>query len=106
MSPRDGMQSVNRDCRIPLEMRLQLIRALQRAGFPYIESGSFVSPKVFPQFEDTPDLFRELQPYSGQLAALLPNFEYYETFKDTPNLNTVAVFLSASDEYSRKNKRI
>ena len=107
MSPRDGMQSVNRDCRIPIEMRLKLIDALKRARFPYIEAASFVSPKVFPQFADSAELLTRAGPYEhGQLAALVPNLKYYEQFKSTPNLRCVAVFLSASDEYSRKNKRI
>ena len=106
MSPRDGMQSLNRDSRIPLELRVELIQILQRAGFPYIEAASFVSPKVFPQFADSVELMSRLEPYDGQLAALVPNLKYYEQFKATPNLGTVAVFLSASDEYSRKNKRI
>ncbi|CAN5562784.1 hydroxymethylglutaryl-CoA lyase [soil metagenome] len=106
MSPRDGMQSVNRDRRIPIEMRLCLIDALKRAKFPYIEAASFVSPKVFPQFADSVEVLTRSGPYDGQLAALVPNFKYYEQFKSTPNLNCVAVFLSASDEYSRKNKRI
>jgi hydroxymethylglutaryl-CoA lyase len=107
MSPRDGMQSVNRDCRIPIEMRLSLIDALRRARFPYIEVASFVSPKVFPQFADSVDVLMRTGPYdAGQLASLVPNLKYYEQFKTTPNLKCVAVFLSASDEYSRKNKRI
>lgn len=106
MSPRDGMQSLNRDCRIPIAMRIELIETLQRARFPYIEASSFVSPKVFPQFADSVELMSHLKPYEGQLAALVPSVKYYEQFKATPNLNTVAVFLSASDEYSRKNKRI
>jgi hydroxymethylglutaryl-CoA lyase len=106
MSPRDGMQSVNRDSRIPIVMRVELIEVLQRAGFPYIEAASFVSPRVFPQFADSGELMARLKPYDGQLAALVPNEAYYQRFKDTPNLTTVAVFLSASDEYSRKNKRI
>src|SRR5262245_6320685 len=107
MSPRDGMQSVNRDCRIPIELRLKLIDALKRARFPYIEAASFVSPKVFPQFADSVEVLTRAGAYEpGQLAALVPNLKYYEQFKSTPNLKCVAVFLSASDEYSRKNKRI
>lgn len=107
MSPRDGMQSVNRDCRIPIEMRLALIEILKRARFPYIEAASFVSPKVFPQFADSVEVLTRAGPYeAGELAALVPNLKYYEQSKLTPNLNCVAVFLSASDEYSRKNKRI
>jgi len=107
MSPRDGMQSVNRDCRIPIELRLKLIDALKRARLPYIEAASFVSPKVFPQFADSVEVLTRAGSYqAGQLAALVPNLKYYEQFKSTPNLTCVAMFLSASDAYSRKNKRI
>jgi len=53
------------------------------------------------------DVLARAGPYEhGQLAALVPNRKYYEQFRSTPNLSCVAVFLSASDEYSRKNKRI
>jgi hydroxymethylglutaryl-CoA lyase len=101
------MQTVNRDCRIPIEMRLSLIDALKRAKFPYIEAASFVSPKVFPQFADSAQVLTRAGAYrDGQLAALVPNLDYYERCKTTLNLACVAVFLSASDEYSRKNKRI
>jgi len=108
MSPRDGMQVLNRSGRIPFEMRLSLIRALQKTRLPYIEVGSFVSPKIFPQLQDTPQLLRDAQDpsYRGQLAVLVPNLRYYEQFTDTPNLTTVAVFVSASEEYSQKNKNI
>ena len=108
MSPRDGMQVINRSSRIGFDMRLSLLQALQRGNFPYIEAGSFVSPKVLPQLGDTPELLRQakLPNYGGQLAALVPNAKFYERFKDTANLTTVALFLSASEEYSQKNKRI
>ncbi len=108
MSPRDGMQAVNCAQRIPFEMRLELIHTLMRARLPYIEVGSFVSPKVLPHMEDTPRLFEQLDAtgYAGQLAALVPNARQYERFRDTPNLTTVALFLSASEAYSQKNKRV
>jgi hydroxymethylglutaryl-CoA lyase len=108
MSPRDGMQALNRSGRIPFEMRLELIRSLRRARLPYIEVGSFVSPRVLPHMEDTPRLFEHLSGdgYAGQLAALVPNVRQYERFKETPNLTTVALFVSASEAYSQKNKRV
>src|SRR5688572_13067719 len=97
MAPRDGMQAINRSMRIPFEMRLELIRLLMRARWPYIEVGSFVSPKVMPHMEDTPRLFEQLDisGYAGQLTALVPNVRQYVRFTDTPNLTTVALFLSA-----------
>ena len=108
MSPRDGMQVLNRANSIPIELRAALLHALQRAGFPYIEAGSFVSPKFLPHMADSPRLLAEakLPDYRGQLAALVPNVRFYEQFKDTPNLATVALFLSASETYSQKNKKV
>ena len=108
MSPRDGMQAINRSMRIPFEMRLELVRTLMRARLPYIEVGSFVSPKVMPHMEDTPRLFEQLDGsnYDGQLAALMPNVRQYERFAGTSNMTTVAIFVSASEAYSQKNKRI
>jgi hydroxymethylglutaryl-CoA lyase len=108
MAPRDGMQILNRSARIPKEMRLALLKALQRAGMPYIEAGSFVNPKVLRQLADTDELLRGLdtKSYRGKLAVLVPNLKYYLLHQDVPNLNTVAIFLSASEDYSRKNKRV
>ena len=108
MSPRDGMQAINRSQRIPFEMRLDLVRTLMRARLPYVEVGSFVSPKLMPHMEDTPRLFEQLDRagYDGQLAALVPSAKWYERFIDTPSLTTVATFVSASEAYSQKNKRI
>ena len=108
MSPRDGMQAVNRSMCVPFEMRLELIRTLMRSRFPYVEVGSFVSPKVLPHMADTAALFQRLSSdgFGGQLAALVPNVTQYGWFKDTPNLTTVALFLSASEAYSQKNKRV
>ena len=108
MSPRDGMQVLNRSGRIPLEMRVALVQALQRANFPYVEAGSFVSERVLPHMSDTAELLAraKLPEYTGQLAALVPSLKYCEKHCDTPNLTTVALFLSASETYSMKNKRV
>jgi hydroxymethylglutaryl-CoA lyase len=89
-------------------MRVSLLHELQRARFNYIEVGSFVSERAFPQFADTAELFAAAQTPrpSAQLAALVPNLKYYEKFRDTPNLTTVAMFLSASEQYSQQNKKV
>jgi hydroxymethylglutaryl-CoA lyase len=44
--------------------------------------------------------------YDGQLAALVPSAKWYERFIETPNLTTVAIFVSASEAYSQNNKRL
>ena len=106
VSLRDGMQILNRHAVIPLEARLQLVEALIRANVPYIEVGSFVNPRVVPAMQDTAELLRRMPPYDGQIAALAPTLEYYEQLKRAERVNTVALFVSASEEYSKKNTRM
>jgi hydroxymethylglutaryl-CoA lyase len=106
MSPRDGLQVVNRGAKIDIEDRVALISTLQQAGLPYIEAGAFVSPKRIPAMADSADLLAALRPYDGQLAALVPNLRYYQTMIESKNVDTVALFVSASEHYAQKNTRM
>jgi hydroxymethylglutaryl-CoA lyase len=106
MAPRDGLQILNRSARIPAKDRVALIEALQRSGLPYIEAGAFVSERRMPAMADTADVLAHCRPYAGQLAALVPNLRYYERFAAAKNLDTVALFVSASESYSVKNTRM
>ncbi len=104
---RDGMQVLNRNALIPLKMRLRLAESLLRARLPYIEVGSFVNPRMVSAMQDTPELFANLHPASDQqLAALVPKLKYYEQLKQTPGVDTVALFISASESYSIANTRM
>jgi len=106
VSLRDGMQILNRHAIIPLAARLQLVEALIRGGVPYIEIGSFVNPHVVPAMQDTAELLRRLPPYEGQIAALAPTLDYYHQLRNAERVDTVALFVSASEKYSRKNTRM
>lgn len=106
VSLRDGMQILNRHAVIPLEARLQLVEALVRSGVPYIEVGSFVNPRVVPAMRDTAELLRRMPPYAGQVAALAPTLEYYEQLRQAERVDTVALFVSASEAYSKANTRM
>jgi hydroxymethylglutaryl-CoA lyase len=97
------MQILNRHAVIPLSVRLQLLEALVRSGVPYIEVGSFVNPHVVPAMRDTAEVLRHMPPYDGQIAALAPTLSYYEQLKQAERVNTVALFVSASERYSQKN---
>lgn len=104
---RDGMQTVNRKATLPLDMRRALAERLQDAGLPYIEIGSFVNPNVIPAMRDTPELFAALRPRPGQeLAALAPSLKYYGQLRETPNVDTVGLLVSASEEYAHVNTRM
>ena len=104
---RDGMQVLNRNALIPVRMRLRLAETLLRARLPYLEVGSFVNPQIVSAMQDTPELFASLRPAAGQqLAALVPKLKYYDQLKLTPNVDTVALFISASESYSLVNTRM
>ena len=47
VGPRDGLQ--NEKGVIPIDVKVELINRLSRAGVQTIETGSFVSPKWVPQ---------------------------------------------------------
>ncbi len=106
VSLRDGMQVMNRHAVIPLEARLRLVEALVRARVPYLEVGSFVSEKVVPAMKDTAELLRRMLPYDGQIAVLVPTFEYYKLLQEAERINTVALFVAASEAYSQANTRM
>jgi len=48
VGPRDGLQN-ERGAIIPVELKVELIDRLTRAGVMTVEAGSFVSPKWVPQ---------------------------------------------------------
>ena len=106
VSLRDGMQVLNRHAVIPLEARLFLVEALVRAGVQYIEVGSFVNAKVVPAMRDTAELLRRMPPYDGQIAVLVPTLEYYNLLQNAERVNTVALFVAASEAYSQANTRM
>lgn len=105
MSPRDGMQILNRSAKIPLQMRLSLIETLQRSGLQYMEIGSFVRADRHPEMKDTPDLARQVGVYGGQLAVLVPKIEYYWKLASAnlPSIDTVALFIAIPERYSWDN---
>ncbi len=105
---RDGMQIVNRDRVIALDMRLRLLEALYRSGLPYLEVGSFVSPRFIPAMQDTPEMLRAMPHMEAEIAVLVPNIRYYRELErhDHEKVNTIALFVSASEAYSESNTRM
>lgn len=101
---RDGMQVLNRSTGIPLADRLELFALLTRAGMRRIEVGSYVSPRFVPALADTPELLRQVRPRPEQdLAVLVPNLRHYRRLERELPVSTIALFVSASETYSRKN---
>ncbi len=101
VSPRDGLQ--NEKPPIPLEGKLELLRALVRSGLRRIELTSFVSPRWVPQLADADELVRAASiPEGVTVSALVPNAKGFERAL-AAGLREIAVFMSASETHNRKN---
>ena len=101
VAPRDGLQAEERT--LPTAAKLELLTRLADAGHTVIEATSFVSPKAVPQLADAEDLMRALPRRPGvRYSVLVPNEKGLERALSV-GAKDVAVFLSASQSYSRKN---
>ncbi|MBI1418506.1 MAG: hydroxymethylglutaryl-CoA lyase [Limimaricola sp.] len=107
VGPRDGLQ--NEPGVIPVQGKVALIDALGAAGLPAIEIGSFVSPRRVPQMADTARVMEGISyDFPARLGVLIPNRVGWEAFRaacaplaQVPD--EVAVFISASEGFSRAN---
>lgn len=101
VGPRDGLQ--NEAALVPVDVRVELVGQLARAGLRKIEVGSFVSPRHVPQMAGTADLVRALPQAEGlTYAVLVPNEQGARDAVELP-VHELAVFASASETFSQRN---
>ncbi len=103
VSPRDGLQAEAKT--LPTEVKLELLDRLAAAGHTVIEATSFVSPTVIPQLADADELLARLGRRPGiRYPVLVPNQRGLERAL-AAGADEIAVFVAASESYSRKNLR-
>ena len=103
VSPRDGLQAEART--LPTQIKLELLDRLADAGHTAIEATAFVSPTAVPQLADADDLLRRFKRRPGvRYPVLVPNERGLERAV-AAGADEIAVFVSASESYSRKNLR-
>ena len=101
VGPRDGLQNEARP--IPVAAKIALVEALGRAGLKRIEMASFVSPKWVPQMAGSAEVFAGMTRTHGvTYTALTPNLRGYRDAA-AAGADEVAIFLSASEGFSRAN---
>jgi hydroxymethylglutaryl-CoA lyase len=101
VGPRDGLQ--NEKATVPTGVKIALIDRLTEAGFPAIEATAFVSPKWVPQMADAPDVMAGIRRADGvRYPVLVPNMKGFEAAL-AAKADEVAVFVAASETFSRKN---
>ena len=106
VGPRDGLQNFENN--VPTAVKLELIRRLHGANVRTIELTSVVSPKAIPQLADCQKLLsdesiRSLQRDGNRrLPVLVPNLKGLDIAVGH-GVKEVAVFVSASEGFSRAN---
>jgi hydroxymethylglutaryl-CoA lyase len=101
VGPRDGLQ--NEQASVPTEIKVGLIDRLTDAGLPAIEATSFVSPKWVPQMADNARVMAAIRRKPGvRYPVLTPNLQGFEAAL-AAGCDEVAVFVAASETFSRKN---
>jgi hydroxymethylglutaryl-CoA lyase len=80
VGPRDGLQ--NQAVILTPEQRVELIRALLKAGMDHIELGSFVSPKAVPAMAGTDPGLAAQDDEQDRFYVLVPNMKGYELARD------------------------
>ena len=101
VGPRDGLQ--NETAMVPANVKVALIDKLTDAGFPAIEATSFVSPKWVPQMADAAEVMARIRRAPGvRYPVLTPNLQGFEAAL-AAKADEVAVFVAASETFSRKN---
>jgi len=101
VGPRDGLQ--NEKATVPTDVKIALIDRLTGAGFAAIEATAFVSPKWVPQMADAAEVMAGIHRAKGvRYPVLTPNMKGFEAAL-AAKADEVAVFVAASETFSRKN---
>ncbi len=101
VGPRDGLQ--NEQAIVPTDVKVTLIDLLSDAGFPAVEATAFVSPKWVPQMADASDVMARIRrKHDVRYPVLTPNMKGFEAAL-AAKADEVAVFVAASETFSRKN---
>jgi hydroxymethylglutaryl-CoA lyase len=101
VGPRDGLQ--NEPKILAPHDRITLVEKLAATGLTSIEVGSFVSPKWVPQMAGTAEVLRGLAPTDGvSYQVLVPNLRGMDD-AIAAGAREVALFVAASETFSRKN---
>src|SRR6516225_5499214 len=103
VGPRDGFQ--NEPESIPTGDKIELIRALGRAGYTRIELASFVRPDVIPQLSDGVEVLKRVDlPAGVERMVLIPNSKGLDNALKVRDLfDAAALFVSASQTHNKKN---
>jgi hydroxymethylglutaryl-CoA lyase len=101
--PRDAWQGLKE--LIPVELKVDYLKALISVGFKHIDAVSFVSPKAVPQMADSEEVLKELDPPDDvEIIGIVVNEKGAERAIKTQAVSTLGFPYSISETFLRKNQ--
>jgi hydroxymethylglutaryl-CoA lyase len=101
--PRDAWQGLKE--LIPVELKVDYLKALISVGFKHIDAVSFVSPKAVPQMADSEEVLKELDPPDDvEVIGIVVNEKGAERAIKTQAVSTLGFPYSISETFLRKNQ--
>jgi hydroxymethylglutaryl-CoA lyase len=101
--PRDAWQGLKG--LIPVELKVDYLKALISVGFKHIDAVSFVSPKAVPQMADSEEVLKELDPPDDvEIIGIVVNEKGAERAIKTQAVSTLGFPYSISETFLRKNQ--
>ncbi|KAF8153279.1 hypothetical protein B0H34DRAFT_722956 [Crassisporium funariophilum] len=111
VGPRDGLQN-EKGTIIPVDLKVELINRLGRAGVTNVEAGSFVSPKWVPQMAGTAEVLKGIDRLPGvHYAVLVPNERGLQDLlalleshtASSPLTDEISIFTAATESFCKRN---
>src|SRR5579872_2169107 len=101
--PRDAWQGLK--TQIPVQSKLEYLRALISSGFKHIDAVSFVSPKAVPQMADSEEVLRKLDPPDDvEIIGIAVNERGAERAIATEAVQTLGFPYSLSPTFLQQNQ--
>jgi hydroxymethylglutaryl-CoA lyase len=101
--PRDAWQGL--PGQIPVEVKVEYLKALVSAGFKHIDAASFVSPKAVPQMADSEQVLSELDPPDDvEIIGIVVNERGGERAIATDAVRTLGFPYSLSPTFLKNNQ--
>jgi hydroxymethylglutaryl-CoA lyase len=101
--PRDAWQGLQGQ--VPVDIKVNYLKALISAGFKHIDAVSFVSPKAVPQMADSEEVLKELDPPDDvEIIGIVVNEKGAQRAIDSKAVRTLGFPYSISETFLRKNQ--
>jgi hydroxymethylglutaryl-CoA lyase len=101
--PRDAMQGIAQF--IPTNDKIRYINALLQVGFDTIDVGSFVSPRMIPQMQDTPTVLEgiDMTNTKSKLLTIIGNKKGAERACEYEQISYLGYPFSISETFQKRN---